>query len=79
MVGVEEFYDRYYRQLIGKKVTGIGCTADGFWFFVLDSGERIEISQDEEGNGPGFLFGLPIPPPINPPKKPKAKQAKGVQ
>lgn len=72
MVGVEEFYDRYYRQLIGRKITGIGCTADGFWFFTLDDGAHIEISQDEEGNGPGFLFGLPIPPPIEQkPKKPK--------
>lgn len=28
-------------------------------------GERLslELSQDEEGNGPGFLFGLPFPEP----------------
>ena len=24
----------------------------------------LELSQDEEGNGPGWLFGLPTPPPI---------------
>jgi hypothetical protein len=23
---------------------------------------ECDISQDEEGNGPGFLFGLPFPP-----------------
>lgn len=38
------------------------------WFPVLVirdpvKGEeyRLEISRDEEGNGPGYLFGLPMP------------------
>ena len=22
---------------------------------------EVEVSRDEEGNGPGFLFGLPLP------------------
>ena len=25
---------------------------------VLDNGAKIVISQDEEGNGPGFVFGI---------------------
>lgn len=33
----------------------------------LDHAKReviaIEVSRDEEGNGPGFLFGLPLPDP----------------
>jgi hypothetical protein len=63
MVGVEEFYYRYYKQLLGRKIINIGCTEDGFWYFKLDNGLQIEISCDEEGNGPGFLFGLPHPGP----------------
>lgn len=26
---------------------------------------ELEISRDEEGNGPGFIFGLPVPEPIS--------------
>lgn len=31
--------------------------------FENDAGERlvVEVSRDEEGNGPGFLFGLLLP------------------
>lgn len=26
---------------------------------------QLELSQDEEGNGPGWLFGLPVPPEVS--------------
>ena len=26
----------------------------------------LELSQDEEGNGPGFMYGLPLPAPATP-------------
>jgi hypothetical protein len=57
----KKFYEKYYQGLVGKKVLAAGVTPDGFPYMELDSGERIEVSQDEEGNGPGFLFGLPKP------------------
>jgi hypothetical protein len=41
---------------------------DGFPTFTIRfaNGEvgQIEISQDPEGNGGGFVFGLPTPEPI---------------
>jgi hypothetical protein len=61
----DNFYEYYYRHLIGCKITAVGMNAEGFPYFVIidNDGNRqtIEISQDEEGNGPGFLFGLPNP------------------
>jgi hypothetical protein len=62
------FYDRYFSQLVGAKILGFEMTRDEdfeYWptFVVrLKSGEEItiEISQDEEGNGPGFIFGLEV-------------------
>ena len=65
-----EFYTKYYSQLIGCKITGFVLTEDSednLWptFTVKKTGVKepyiIEVSQDEEGNGPGFLFGLPTP------------------
>ena len=53
------YYAKYYKALEGKKIVKTGITKDGFPFFSLDDGTTIEVSQDEEGNGPGFLFGLP--------------------
>ena len=59
------FYQFYYRQLIGCTITAVGENAEGFPYIVAKRpcGEEFtcEISQDEEGNGPGFLFGLPNP------------------
>lgn len=52
---------RYLSHLEGRKITKVGITAEGFPFFTLDDKSKIEVSQDEEGNGPGFLFGLPNP------------------
>lgn len=64
------FYDKYFGQLVGAEILAFKMAVDpdegDFWptFLVkLASGERIEIeiSQDEEGNGPGFIFGLANP------------------
>jgi len=52
------------KAVIGAKIVSAG-TKDDFPFFVLEHPTlgkfTIEVSQDEEGNGPGFLFGLPDP------------------
>ena len=62
-----EFYTKYYSQLVGATVTGFELIQDEyedyiFWptFTFTKDGETltIEVSQDEEGNGAGFLFGL---------------------
>lgn len=62
----KDFWTDYYKQLVGAVVVGFGVVEedDEFWpcFNVkLVTGEvvQIDVSQDEEGNGPGFLFGLP--------------------
>ena len=62
----KQFWEDYYGQLVGGVVKGFGVVEeeDGYWtcFIVkLITGEevQIEVSQDPEGNGPGFLFGLP--------------------
>ena len=59
----EQTYGRYYRPLVGCLVTGVGVNEDGFPFLVVapnggsgDKAHTIEISQDPEGNGAGFLF-----------------------
>lgn len=62
------FYDRYYGQLEGATINKYLGMRDGFPVFqvIVDDGGRgylteIEVSQDPEGNGGGFLFGLPSP------------------
>lgn len=67
------YYRGYYSQLIGAKVVGVKVSVqedleDGNPFFAQvwsalvfekDGVEfTCEISKDEEGNGPGFMFGL---------------------
>ena len=54
----------YYASMVG----GVVESTDGDAEFPvikmrLPSGQRIkiEVSRDGEGNGPGFLFGLPEP------------------
>jgi hypothetical protein len=64
------FYTRYYKQLEGAKITrfygivGDGY-GDGFPTFEIELPNcqiiKIEISQDPEGNGGGFIFGLNQP------------------
>ena len=67
-IEANEFYTKYYTQLMGATITGFELVKDEyeayiFWptFTMTKDGETftIEVSQDEEGNGAGFLFGLP--------------------
>jgi hypothetical protein len=59
------FYQRYMESMKGGKITKVGVNADGFPFFEVKMPGGItllcEVSQDEEGNGPGFIFGLENP------------------
>lgn len=68
----KEWHRRYYQQLLGATiVTFEGLNKDedsldeGFPCFKIrfkdGSYGLIEISRDEEGNGGGFIFGLPLP------------------
>ena len=55
--------ERYYAGLKGFTVEETGLGSDNFPYLIMRKGEevlKIEVSQDEEGNGPGFLFGLPL-------------------
>jgi hypothetical protein len=67
-----EFWDRYYRQLEGATVVQfVGVVPDELEEWIafptlvvrLKDGSicELEISQDPEGNGGGFIFGLPTP------------------
>lgn len=58
----------YYGSLIGATATKVEVTRDDYgdlWTKItFEKGEEtfeVEVSQDEEGNGPGFLFGLAMP------------------
>lgn len=59
------FYDRYYSQLEGAKITRFYGLNEGFPTFEVELENcqiiRIEISRDPEGNGGGFIFGLNQP------------------
>jgi hypothetical protein len=64
----QAFYDRYYGQLEGATINRYLGMRDGFPVFelLMDDGAHgyiaeIEVSQDPEGNGGGFLFGLNQP------------------
>jgi len=58
-----KFYEQHYGQLIGFTVIGIGIddedeTIEAEFCLVMKKGNQtlnVFISQDEEGNGPGFL------------------------
>ena len=59
------FFEKYYGQLKGFKIESFEMVDSGedyigdFPCFILSKGKqkiRIEVSQDEEGNGGGFLF-----------------------
>ena len=61
-----KFYTNYYTQLLGGQIADFTLTEDEegnqwptFTVIVGKTTYTIELSQDEEGNGPGFLFGLP--------------------
>lgn len=66
------FWDKYYRQLEGATVVQfVGVIPDENEEYIafptlvvrLKDGSicELEISQDPEGNGGGFIFGLPMP------------------
>lgn len=72
MSKANEFWNKYYSSLDGAKIIRFnGMTPDeydlfgGFPTFTVKfaNGEIgiIEVSQDPEGNGGGFIFGLPTP------------------
>jgi len=58
------------KTVIGAKIIAAGVNkdllgGDDFPYFEIEHPKygklKVEVSQDEEGNGPGFLFGLPDP------------------
>ena len=66
-----DFYNKYFGQLVGAKIVDFEMTHDTefgeFWptfTAVLRDGSEVtfELAQDEEGNGPGTMIGLLIPP-----------------
>ena len=63
-----DFYTKYYTQLVGAKITGFELVQDEYdentlWpTFTATKGKdtfTLEVSKVPEGNGEGFLFGLP--------------------
>jgi hypothetical protein len=62
-----DFIKNYYSGAIGGRIVGIKVHDDEYsgelWPVIVieNNGETFEceLSQDPEGNGPGFLFGLP--------------------
>ena len=63
---MNDFWKNYYSQLEGAVIVKFEGLADGefpAFLAVLENGwkVRLEISQDPEGNGGGFIFGLPTP------------------
>ena len=68
MAKKKSYMQKYLESLVGRKIVSVdeGGSEDQpdtgpFPSFTLDNGWKIEVSRDEEGNGPGFLFGLPEP------------------
>lgn len=66
----ESWLEAYLKPLVGAEIVSVGTFDDGAGLWpVLNvktkDGQtvKLEISQDEEGNGPGFIYGLPDPPP----------------
>lgn len=67
----DDFWNKYYGSLNGARILkfdGMNTAddlGDGFPTFTIQfldgSIGKIEISQDPEGNGGGFIFGLPTP------------------
>jgi hypothetical protein len=59
----------YLAPLKGCKVTGVSINADGYPTIDVEKKPRgkpverytLEVGRDAEGNGPGWLFGLPRP------------------
>lgn len=67
----KKFYTTYYKQLEGATIDKVELVQDEYDSYIdwptlhvtLSDGSKmkLEVSQDEEGNGAGFLFGLPLP------------------
>lgn len=68
----KQFLENYYAELIGATIEQCSITVENdgsmtsMWptFIVKLANQEtriIEISQDPEGNAPGFIFGLSIP------------------
>lgn len=65
------FYTHYYRQLEGATIKSVEMIPDEYDSYIVwptitvtladGTDVKLEVSQDEEGNGAGFLFGLPFP------------------
>ena len=63
---VQSWEARYYGQLVGRTITAVTIQGDGsarnpMPVLTLDNGLRVYVQCDAEGNGPGFLYGLPTP------------------
>lgn len=56
-----EWLKKYLASLVGRTIVKVGVNAEGFPKLYLDDKSVLEVSCDEEGNGPGFIFGLPNP------------------
>lgn len=62
------FWKTYYSELVGARVVGVEIRVEDneAWPVLrfVKNGESfdVDVSQDEEGNGPGFLFGLDSAP-----------------
>lgn len=71
-----DYLEKYYSPLVGLTITSIAVVPDldddgddpwGDNWLVIQAVDskgniyRLEVSQDPEGNGPGFIFGLPNP------------------
>ena len=68
-----EAYENYYASLKGATITNVTHATEDHdvWttlHITLADGNKVacEISRDEEGNGPGFMFGLTFPPDLSP-------------
>lgn len=64
----QRWTEKYLAPLVGCKIVAVRADADedGLdpWPVILAEtvdgvSYELEVSRDEEGNGPGFLFGLP--------------------
>ena len=59
----DTYLHTYMQGAKGCTIIDAGVNTEGFPFIVLrgpDTNDILcEISRDPEGNGPGFLFGLP--------------------
>jgi hypothetical protein len=68
---MNEFWTKYYSALEGATILKYEPMLDEYdneieypsfvVKFADGTIDHIEISMDEEGNGPGFIFGLPVP------------------